>query len=520
MAVIEGIGNYVHARYANYLKYSITFKEETTPPSVQTIYRDQIAKIKAEANRPQFKPKDKAFIEKRLNMFFHPDNKTSKKNNTFSEKQIENIKSAVEQYIHEHFGTQLSIDFANLKVSDPSELFNFDSALRECTEAINNYNRLTAASSREVEGIVNRAKTLIKMRNLLGEKGFKSATIWRDLQTLDDELKIFEANVKEYVEKSNNTGIMIPTTFIEDTASGERFDIKVNRLIESLKTASVSKATGELAEAIVKAGMYVANKKGYSATQDILKFLEQSLKNTSRSNKGVRGSSISFFATYYANESNLFTSKGKVRGWKTLQGDQFTIQTTEDKVDATVDFTPRLKDVNLSIKNYNLASDTNITLLTGKNLLGLVQDYPCFVNHFLNIVGSHIDVRYEIGSIDSMHKAMKITALSKALIGGVVTAENRNKATDLFVVNDNSTTNGYKVYFLSDILNNVERNIELMKFDNYPSGYWNNGWIASKQGNGKLVTPDFTSAKIRITRLVNIMREMQLHISISKNALL
>jgi hypothetical protein len=133
------------------------------------------------------------------------------------------------------------------------------------------------------------------------------------LQTLDDELKIFEANVKEYVEKSNNTGIMIPTTFIEDTASGERFDIKVNRLIESLKTASVSKATGELAEAIVKAGMYVANKKGYSATQDILKFLEQSLKNTSRSSKGVRGSSISFFATYYANESNLFTSKGKVR---------------------------------------------------------------------------------------------------------------------------------------------------------------------------------------------------------------
>lgn len=134
-------------------------------------------------------------------------------------------------------------------------------------------------------------------------------------------------------------------------------------------------------------------------------------------------------------------------------------------------------ETNLSIKNYDLSSSSHrsFKLLEGRNLLALVQDYDFFVNHFLNIVGTHSDSNFPRTDITTMHQAMKITIFVKALIGGVYTDTNGgsySQAVDLFVVNDKST-GGYKVYYISELLDKVENSTNnLLYLVDYPNNIW------------------------------------------------
>lgn len=512
---MAGIGDYVHARKINYLSKSIYRYGDRTPPSAQEIYKTQKEKIKEEAMRQKFKNpvRDKQKIEKWLNMFFHPGMRKNIKGGELSQQNVENIQKAIELYINKHFNGSFTLNQNNLSVG-ASDVFDVSKASAELMAAVNKFSSLQSATRRNVKGLIDRIKALKALRDQLGQQNFKNQKIWNELQNLDNDLRQLEKDVERYKQISGNTGATIVTRWLSKDQNNERLDDKINRLISSLKTDVSSVIIGEYGEVVLKATNYVANKKGNATVSQILKYLDNSLKNISKSNKGVSGSAISYYANFYKDESALYDKNGKEIDYNTLQGDQFTINMTEDKVDAIIDIDKDLNNLNLSIKNYDLSNNNSLTLLSGRNLLGLVQDYPIFINHFLNIVGTHVDDNFNNNEIDYMHSAMKISAFIKAIAGGVVTKQGRNVAADLFIVNDNSQQKGYyKVYFLSDILDKVINNIKLISIDNYPDGIWEaNKWIEPQ-------THDWIKAATRITAMVNVMRTMNLHITISKKAL-
>ncbi len=518
---MAGIGEYVHANRINYLSRGLQRSGIHPPESVNTIYKIQTQQIKEEAKRTRFdelKEDQRTRMEQWLNMFFHPGIQGNLKSGELPQQTIANVQQAIIAYVKQHFKGSVVLNPKNLSVVS-SDIFDVTKASAEALEAVNNFNSLKEADRRYVERLMARIDALINLRDNVGRQNFQDVSVWNKLQQLEQDRLQLEKDVQAYLTQSKNkrlkgmSGGTIITKFLSSDSNNQRLDRKIDELIRLLHTNTASNITGAYGELVLKATNYVANVKANASVQDILNYLETLLKNTSKSNKGVSGSAISYYANWYADGSALRNRKGRIMDYHKLQGDQFTVNMTEDKVDAILDMGKGLQGIKASIKNYNLAAHDNLTLLTGRNLLALVQDYPIFVNHFLNIVGVHRDDDFMDSDVALMHSAMKISAFLKALAGGVVTKQGRNAAADIFVVNDNSQATGYyKVYFLSDLLNNVINDINLMTIDDYPDGIWlQNRWAG--------VEPDWTQAAIRITTMVNIMRTMHLHISISKNAL-
>ena len=110
---------------------------------------------------------------------------------------------------------------------------------------------------------------------------------------------------------------------------------------------------------------------------------------------------------------------------------------------------------------------TDIHLLSGRSVLALVQEYENFVNHYLNISAEHDDSEPPGGLLNAASVAMKLTVLLKALVGGVAGRTKNgqigmSQQADLFIINDNSVGR-FRVYLIDDILNAVQRNIDLLK---------------------------------------------------------
>lgn len=165
------------------------------------------------------------------------------------------------------------------------------------------------------------------------------------------------------------------------------FTTRINEVIFQLKFND-PQLKGEITEAILFIVDYLesgATEKGLSEIYNEFK----KLKKSERSQKGV-------FNTFF--DSKVVSSMEKLTGSTKHKFDKnfglFTAHATEDKVDLNI----HLKDFTapVSIKNYNLSTpDKDIHLLNGRSLLGLVQEYTNFVNHYLNVVpyrsGMHIE---------------------------------------------------------------------------------------------------------------------------------
>jgi hypothetical protein len=90
---------------------------------------------------------------------------------------------------------------------------------------------------------------------------------------------------------------------------------------------------------------------------------------------------------------------------------------TQDKVDIMVSVADD-KLMNASVKNVNLFSGENIHVHSGRSILEMMQDYPKFSNHYLNLT-IHDPFMNNIPRdlIDKAHKTLKLTIALHALTG-------------------------------------------------------------------------------------------------------
>ncbi len=521
---MAGIGDYVHARYSRYKLYSTTEGVDgvkVTPPAPHMIYFQQKKALQNEVRRKiQYIPKMKENIEKFVNNYFMKAQKNNA-NTQLSDAQFKAIQEAITEYIDNHFHGDITLNSKTGGATTTSEFFDTTLISRELMEKINDFEKQQGKNKINIKALMDRYNVLMQLRNTIGEslrgKSKESKRLWKDMESLDKGWEQLEKAILNY---AHSNIAMVPTqgnrTFLYNYNTSlrkdiddkmERFDQRVNRLIETLKVSSAASVTGAFGELIIKASDYVLNTKANASVADILKVLEKS--KPSRSKKGVNSIYISSYASNFNTELTALRNKKGVR--KKFQGDGYTAQTTEDKVDAT--FQIQGIDVKASIKDYNLSDKDYITLETGANLLRFAQDYIDFTNHFLNIVGTRWSTAGEQNPAEAdialMHRAMKTTALVKALAGGVITSTGRNDAADVLIVNDNSRNGYYKVYFISEILENVlnATDMSFIRFTDYDQAYWDNRYIGT--------IPDPENASVRITKLVNTMRNMNIHIELS-----
>lgn len=467
---MAGIGDYIHATRVHYLNYSTNLYKKETPPRPQEIYDTQIAMMKQEMARKKFENDlagNKEKLEKMLNLFFNPAIKTNIEKGELNEKDVETMRAALSEYMENMFGSHIYLDNNTLSVSSGVDVASLTEKEKELLEKVKKFRNYQIADKRSIQSIEDRYKALVAFRKEIAKDKI-SADLYKKLEDLDLKYTNFKDDVAAYTKKTKNTKV-IWRRWLRKNEKYQRFDDELSELIRALKLTSAGKAQGEFGEVVAKASNYVLNHKGRVSKNQLLKFLNDPKNKPHKSRKGVKGSLLSYYALY-RDEDKMFDDSGNRLSLKQLQQDEFTVNLTEDKVDATLYF-KGFENINTSIKNYNLSTGfDHLKLLEGKNLLGLVQDYSYFINHFLNIVGTHTDTNFSLNDVNKMHEAMKITAFVKAISGGVFTDKGYSEKVDLFIVNDNSTNEGYKVYYLSELLDKIIGNIELMNFSKYPDG--------------------------------------------------
>lgn len=130
-----------------------------------------------------------------------------------------------------------------------------------------------------------------------------------------------------------------------------------------------------------------------------------------------------------------------------------SILSSKNKVDMVAEIGG--KQVNVSLKNYNLRGSFNIHLVQAAPLLYMIKDEPIdFINHYLNLIADHPqDPAIKIkADYVAAHDAMKFTLLFYALVG-----YNQEKQVDTFILRDKYTQKT-RIYSIPQLWNRIENN--------------------------------------------------------------
>lgn len=194
---------------------------------------------------------------------------------------------------------------------------------------------------------------------------------------------------------------------------------------------------------------------------------------------------------------------------------------TDDKVDIVISFDSN-KSINASIKNYNPNSVENygVHLLKGANLLVYLQNYINFTNHYLNITATHEeenDSQPTAAILQQTHAALRLTLATLALAGGVWTqgtdgALKQQDKVQLFIINKQAGGKAnFEIYRVDDLLKKIESNIGLVQFGKQTP--INQVWKNTKIGE----SPNYENAYLRCIRILGQLKSYKIDVSLSKD---
>lgn len=402
------IGEYVHYRWENYIKYGTTRKGSSDQYNgLDNYLKSKRAKIKKSISDTQ---KDQ--IETALSAIMT--------NSTSADENIIKVQSDVQKALEERFDDLQNIDFETGKVAfkrDPNLLVGkikpTDSLkkIRDKVERLEQSLAKQAATSKD-------ANKIVIVQNQIKDVMIKELT-----PILDNIDNTFKRDKTKRIHLNKNTNyIELRKQFneiIDEYAKYPGIWAQQGALFEE-----AAARLPDIVEDIITAEMIATNMEGVTIEKD--KFTKWATKTKS-------------FGDLVETTSS---SQGKIDvsiTWKTgeVQG--------------------------LSLKNVNL-DKYFVRLVSGSPLLNMIQDMGGDnVNHLLNIFAIHPGS--VAGSLSTLRKSaaedLRLVLLYKALSGDV--GAQRSKA-EYLVVNDNSRGHGYKVrvFSIADILDQAERNRDLI----------------------------------------------------------
>ena len=559
------IGEYIHAKYNDYLWYGLnhTNKEHlASPPNPYSVFRLQRNLILSQARAQGFgntKTNKRKELEGYLNYFWNPNSgfqKIAKDLNIHSDELLQHILEAVRQAKFStydfNFTSNLGVEnlqsaggfnkFNNLKNnSDMLQVKSIDDRLSKALSFLNNLTDKQKSSFQNLDDLIAQANKLNNIwinikKDFTNEQKKKRSFKFQNNKNIENDLKLKNNNIFNSLKEGNRS----IGGFIDE----------VNILVDSLKSYSISYLIGQIGELAPTIIGRMIQQKTYKTEKELIDDIVKTVLNPNNSNLMIQ--QTGFNSSVALMDKSNFAVQGLKYGLQEINDQHYfrhfgkasaDLRQTQDKVD----FVIKMEDgesINASMKNYNLSanSNPNITILTGRNILYYLQEYNLFMNHYLNITAvlknefsKNKNVDKSISSYSTQAEPWEIYEANKMLIyslalkgiaGGVlkgkvdngkISSVGTSAMAQVFVVNDNSGVTGhYKVYFIDDYINLLKsnyNNLERFIASNIPY---------TKQWNQYLVNPgkpDINSAYARILKLLKLVSYYPIHLQIPKSIL-
>lgn len=552
------IGDYIHARYRNYVLYGLGRNYSKNPPSPTRIAQEQKEAMYRELINQRItkgitQQKIQA-LEEQINTYFtYRNNEKNNKSNSYEQEFVKTINEALSGIwgssaidFNRMVGLRTFEDFANLIGKSTTEI---EATLKRYQRANQDQNRRYSVIKNKIKFFANAWESI--KANSSGSNFFSGARksrLMRDLEILDKqwlqiETALYDSNNSIELNRGNlsykdsiaPTASLDPTRTQKRATTGRNIIQVINDIMKNLLGGYITMITGYIGELIPALTMYLLAKKGQAETDELMQMVIDPIMNKQRS-KNVE-LTTNFSPLFRIDQVEIDNQKAKwlethptLKGIKYFQSDHLQLMETEDLVDITVLSPDDNQPYNMSVKNVNFYSGYNVSIRTGTNILTLVQDYALFLNHFLNVVGGDEGFQGNYAAIwgqdianaktipsnaevQAMKEAMKLTIFVRSLVGGIWTeGGQKSDIADFFVIRDNSALNGYKIYAVDELYLTVAKNLQKLKVEGFPwqdANYFRdaNEW----QGT---IAPDWKNASARITNLINSLRVISYHVSI------
>lgn len=512
---MDRIGNYIHYRYRNYMMNGTGIKSPGSSNMIDVLKGHQqamknLVKPRTAAARATIK-RD---LEKQLNFFFGV--RKSLEGMGYSNEQQQKIRSEVEKLFKQKMAELKpdldlnAIDFDTLSIKRGSLIETIDPITQTGYGKLGSTNTYTWT-----DAIERRLLKLNEMVNNIKLDETMSADIINKVQQLNKTYTQLKLEIETNSKNNSQSGRRMFKVSGAENAANKTFIDELNLAIVGTKNAYAQQLLGYLGEYIPAITQSVLNSYAAGKTQELMADFDRTVR--------VIGGHK--FATKKILDANKFLGgTAYLTGNDEMSIGNITTKTnyTQDKVDLMLDIPGSDKKIAASVKNYNFnLAKRGIHLHSGSSLLKMLQDYPIFTNHYANITVAHPakdDDKPSSIDVAEAHRLMRLTIAAHALAGGLLGKRKDNGAiehsqkAEILLVNDNSSKRGFRVYFVSDLINKIIQNIDLITIDGYNNPTWDNKWVSNGMTGrmGKSVEAGFR----RSMNVIAQMHKMKINVSI------
>lgn len=513
------LGNYIHWRYENYLRYGLSMNNNGggyTEKAISGAVLLQRMKKATYRNVPGISAAEVASLEQQLSYFYG----TPHNNRTITAQERNNIVAALTQYIRQQVGglANFTIDPNTLQVSFPR------------VQGQRNYAPLSRSFT-SIDGILNRIQELIARYNILRQSSDRNhrnmATQIRDF--LDNYRNSnFEQQLQDLSQNPTQLAFgQMPMVSLNDAPGqnywngiiSSNFIDDLNDLIEHSYIVDARYVTGLVAEYM---SVIMPNLCGQQISTNTRNLIRQFSTSISQGHVGEQRSvkvilPERVFGAREVEMGSYTQSFGRNAQHRTTA----RVSNTQDKVDVVL--TLGQNRYRASVKNYPVTS-RHIRILTGSSLLKYLQMYPALGTHYLNITANGADrpePRAPLVDVQAAHQAMLVALGTHALAGGIYGGR-RNESGELdiqrigtaevLIMHWRDVANqraSFRVYPIQQILHNIENYIDVEEFRHGPQ-IWNNRYIQS--ANSK-------DAYARCIQILSDLHRQHLTVSLNTSAL-
>ena len=512
--VDKKIGNYVHLRKLNYLRYGTnkpSSNQTAKPDFYTTDINEKRIEINLSARRDELKlndmkEQDLKTLENYVNLIFSEGKKqgeiTNNDNNLFQQ-GLSLIREQILKDMQKEFGASLQLidwNTGNVKSSGSISMTkkmenNLSLPNKIRRNKRNDQGRKNYSPGSKLQTVMERYNAAISFFNKYGSSLLSDKKIIefnKQMKKIAAEIQSAAKTIQSELKTDPDTQIILntgnfrkiisyATTFSLEDDTKSTFSMQtliqdMNEIIKLLQTSySLKLQKGELLEIsayyaslLPELAYKIANKEANETIENIVKNLMQNNRSekvglSQRSSPEIK---LDLFDQNIADLISLKKYTKTKNNTLRLQG------SVQDKTDIVFGWSlenPSLSNqkFRISAKNVNLAKDAffkNITIVSGSSLLYMIQQADAtLVNHFLNISverNKEADKGIKMTSrgltetfISRVHKELEAFLILEAFIG------TRGDPASIFLVNDNSQHGRVRAFNMSTLLNNLTENM-------------------------------------------------------------
>ena len=508
------IGNYVHLRKLNYLRYGTNkpSSNQNAKPDFYTINNNkERIEINLSARRDELKlndmkEQDLKTLEKYVNLIFSEGKKqgeiTNNDNNLFQQ-GLSLIREQILKDMQKEFGASLQLidwNTGNVKSSGSISMTkkmenNLSLPNKIRRNKRNDQGRKNYSPGSKLQTVMERYNAAISFFNKYGSSLLSDKKIIefnKQMKKVATEIKSAAKIIQSELKTDPDTQIILntgnfkkvisyATTFSLEDDTKSTFSMQtlikdMNEIIKLLQTSySLKLQKGELLETsayyaslLPELAYKIANKKANETIENIVKNLMQN-NRSEKVGLSQRSSPEIKLDLFDQNIADLISLKGYAKTKNNTLRLQGSVQDKTDIIFGWSLENPSLSNqkFRISAKNVNLAENAffkKITIVSGSSLLYMIQQADAtLVNHFLNISverNKEADKGIRMNSsgltetfISRVHKELEAFLILEAFMG------TRGDPASIFLVNDNSQHGRVRAFNMSTLLNNLTENM-------------------------------------------------------------